>query len=84
MKPQLLLIYLLALSACSEAPKYQIVFSHQDTCRIIINDLQFERANNTERPCMREPKTGTPQIVTVNFLSESCNAYRYRDRKSVV
>ena len=68
---------LLALSACSEPPKHQIVFSHEDTCKIIINDLQYGQANETERPCTRESASGATQTVTVNFLSETCNAYRY-------
>ena len=65
------------LSACSEPPKHQIVFVFEDTCKIIINDLQYGQANDTERPCSQE-KTGTAiSAVTVNFLSETCNAYRY-------
>ena len=66
------------LSACSEPPKHQIVFTHEDTCKIIINDLQYDQANQTERHCLREPASGPVQAVTVNFLSETCNAYRYR------
>ena len=66
------------LSACSEPPKHQIVFTHDDTCKIIINDLQYGQANETERHCVREPASGPVQAVTVNFLSETCNAYRYR------
>ncbi|MFY8060642.1 MAG: hypothetical protein ACOVMK_03785 [Arenimonas sp.] len=65
------------LSACSEPPKHQIVFTHEDTCKIIINDLQYGQANETERHCVREPASGPVQAVTVNFLSETCNAYRY-------
>lgn len=65
------------LTACSEPPKHQIVFVLNDTCKIIINDLQYGQANETERPCSQE-KTGTAiSAVTVNFLSETCNAYRY-------
>ena len=68
---------LILLAACSEPPKHQIVFTHDDTCKIIINDLQFDQANNTERPCNRETENGQVRAVTVNFLSETCNAYRY-------
>jgi hypothetical protein len=65
------------LAACSEPPKHQIVFTHDDTCKIIINDLQYGQANETERHCVRELASGTTKAVTVNFLSETCNAYRY-------
>jgi hypothetical protein len=65
------------LTACSEPPKHQIVFVFDDTCKIIINDLQYGQANDTERPCARKPASGQAQTVTVNFLSETCNAYRY-------
>lgn len=65
------------LGACSEPPKHQIVFVFDDTCKIVINDLQYGQANDTERPCTREPASGQAQTVTVNFLSETCNAYRY-------
>ena len=65
------------LGACSEPPKHQIVFTHEDTCKIIINDLQYGQANDPERPCSREPAQGAVSTVTVNFLSETCNAYRY-------
>jgi hypothetical protein len=65
------------LAACSEPPKHQIVFSHEDTCKIIINDLQYGPANDTERPCKRETENGKVSAVTVNFLSETCNVYRY-------
>jgi hypothetical protein len=65
------------LTACGEPPKHQIVFVLNDTCKIIIYDLQYGQANATERPCSQE-KTGTAiSAVTVNFLSETCNAYRY-------
>jgi len=78
MKTALGLIALLILSACSEPPKHQIVFTHEDTCKIIINDLQFGQANDTERPCAIETDATTKEkFVTVNFLSETCNAYRY-------
>lgn len=78
MKIFITLIALLVLSACSEPPKHQIVFTHDDTCKIIINDLQFGQANDTERPCAIETDASTKEkIVTVNFLSETCNAYRY-------
>ncbi len=71
----------LALAACSEPPKHQITFSHEGTCRIIINDLQFGQANETDRPCGIETDAATQEkIVSVNFLSETCNAYRYRYR----
>lgn len=65
------------LAGCNEAPKHQIVFTHDDTCKIIINDLQYDQANSTERPCTRESQNGATSAVTVNFLSETCNAYRY-------
>ncbi len=71
------LAVLLALSACSEPPKHQIVFTHEDTCRIQINDLQYGQANDTDRPCQRITEDGDTVAVTVNFLSETCNAYRY-------
>ena len=67
------------LTACSEPPKHQIVFVLDDTCKIIINDLQFGQANDTDRPCGIETDAATQEkIVSVNFLSETCNAYRYR------
>jgi len=69
---------LLALAGCSEPPKHQIVFTHQDTCKIIINDLQYGQANDTERACQKIVENGKLVAVTVNFLSETCNAYRYR------
>ena len=79
MKIVLIVMATLALSACSEAPKHQITFSHEGTCRIIINDLQFGQANETDRPCGIETDAATQEkIVSVNFLSETCNAYRYR------
>lgn len=65
------------LGACSEPPKHQIVFVFDDTCKILIHDLQYGQANDTERPCTREPASGQTQTVTVNFLSGTCNAYRY-------
>lgn len=69
----------LALAACSEPPKQQITFTHDDTCRISINDLQFVQANETDRPCRMETDAVTQEkIISVNFLSETCNAYRYR------
>jgi hypothetical protein len=71
------LALLCLLAACSEPPKRQIVFTHDDTCKIIINDLQYEQANNTERPCTQEKSGAAVTAVTVNFLSETCNAYRY-------
>lgn len=78
MKIIITLIALLALTACSETPKHQIVFTQDDTCNIIINDLQFGQANDTERPCTIETDVSTKEkIITVNFLSETCNAYRY-------
>lgn len=70
-------VCLCLLVACSVPPKHQIVFTHNDTCKIIINDLQYDQANNTERPCQRESQNGVVQAVSVNFLSETCNAYRY-------
>lgn len=73
-----LAIVLVGLTACSEPPKHQIVFSDESTCRIVVNDLQYGAANDTERPCAIE--TGPADDVktaTVNFLSEKCNAYRY-------
>lgn len=73
-----LAIVLVGLTACSEPPKHQIVFSDASTCRIVVNDLQYGAANDTERPCAIE--TGPADDVkaaTVNFLSEKCNAYRY-------
>lgn len=79
MKIAISLIAALTLSACTEAPKHQINFSHDDTCRISINDLQFGQANDTDRPCAMETDAATQEkIVTVNFLSETCNAYRFR------
>jgi hypothetical protein len=78
MKTIITLIALLVLSACSEPPKHQIVFTHDDTCKIIINDLQFGQANDTERPCAIETDANTKEkFITINFLSETCNAYRY-------
>ena len=71
------LAVLALLSACAEPPKHQIVFSHDDTCKIIINDLQYGQANETERPCALEMDQGAVKAVSVNFLSETCNAYRY-------
>lgn len=66
------------LAACSEPAKHQIVFSDDSTCKIIINDLQYGNANETERPCALEyGKAGDVKTATVNFLSEKCNAYRY-------
>ena len=65
------------LSACRVPPKHRIVFVFDDTCRIVIDDLQYAQANNTERPCNREMANGQTRTVTVNFLSETCNAYRY-------
>jgi hypothetical protein len=66
------------LAACSEPAKHQIAFSDDSTCRIIINDLQYGMANETERPCALEYGTaGEVKTATVNFLSEKCNAYRY-------
>ncbi len=79
MKIIITLIALLLLSACAEPPKYQIDFTHSGTCRISINDLQFGQANDTDRPCSVETDAATQEkIVSVNFLSETCNAYRYR------
>ena len=79
MKIVFIVMATLALAACSEAPKHQIVFTQSDTCRIIINDLQFGQANETERPCGIETDAVTQEkIISVNFLSETCNAYRYR------
>ena len=71
------LTVLALLSACAEPPKHQIVFTHEDTCKIIINDLQYGQANETERPCVLEMEQGAVKAVSVNFLSETCNAYRY-------
>ena len=76
MKILIMLASLLTLSACNEAPKYQIVFTYEDTCRIIINDLQYGQANEMERYCTRETISDT-EIISINFLSETCNAYRY-------
>lgn len=76
MKILIIFTSLLTLSACNEAPKHQIVFTHEDTCRIIINDLQYGQANETERYCKFE-KDGDNKIISINFLSETCNAYRY-------
>lgn len=76
MKIMIMFACLLSLSACKEAPKHQIVFTHSDTCRIMINDLQFGQANETDRYCKLE-KDGDTKIISVNFLSETCNAYRY-------
>lgn len=81
MKPFITLGALLVLASCSEAPKYQIVFTHNDTCRIMINDLQFGQANETDRYCKLE-KDGDTKIISVNFLSETCNAYRYSFKES--
>lgn len=79
MKIVFTLITVLALVGCSEPPKHQIVFTHSGTCRISINDLQFGQANDTDRPCSVETDAATQEkIVSVNFLSETCNAYRYR------
>ncbi len=73
-----LLTGMLLMTGCSEPAKHQIVFSHEDTCNIVINDLQFVQANDTQRPCTIETDASTKEkIVTVNFLSETCNAYRY-------
>jgi len=69
---------LAGLAACSEPPKHQIAFSDDSTCRIVINDLQYGMANDTERPCALEyGPAGEVKTATVNFLSEKCNAYRY-------
>jgi len=69
---------LAGLAACSEPAKHQIVFSDDSTCKIIINDLQYGNANETERPCALEyGPDGKVKTATVNFLSEKCNAYRY-------
>jgi hypothetical protein len=77
-------LYLLAfaaltgLTACSEPARHQIIFSDESTCKIIINDLQYGNANETERPCALEYGTsGAVKAATVNFLSEKCNVYRY-------
>ncbi len=79
MKIIIIVMATLILAACSEPPKQQIVFTHNDTCRISINDLQFGQANETDRPCNIETDAATQEkIVSVNFLSETCNAYRYR------
>ncbi len=78
MKPIIYIIVTLILTACTEPAKHQIVFTHDDTCKIIINDLQFGQANDSERPCNIETDSTTQmKIVSVNFLSETCNAYRY-------
>jgi hypothetical protein len=69
---------LAGLAACSESAKHQIIFSDDSTCKIIINDLQYGNANETERPCALEyGPAGKVKTATVNFLSEKCNAYRY-------
>jgi hypothetical protein len=69
---------LTGLAACSEPAKHQIIFSDESTCKIIINDLQYGNANETERPCALEYGTsGEVKAATVNFLSEKCNVYRY-------
>ncbi len=81
MKILILFTSLLTLSACNEAPKHQIVFTHEDTCRIIINDLQFGQANETDRYCKLEKESGG-KIISINFLSETCNAYRYRFKEA--
>jgi hypothetical protein len=66
------------LTACSEPPKHQIVFSDASTCRIVVNDLQYGAANETDRPCAIEYGAADEvKAATVNFLSEKCNAYRY-------
>jgi hypothetical protein len=73
-----LLFVTVGLAACSEPAKHQIAFSDDSTCRIIINDLQYGKVNETERPCALEYGTaGEVKTATVNFLSEKCNAYRY-------
>lgn len=77
-KRHALLFAIAGLTACSEPAKHQIVFSDESTCRIVINDLQYGTANETERPCAIEPGSeGEVKAATVNFLSEKCNAYRY-------
>jgi hypothetical protein len=69
---------LAGLTACSVPAKHQIIFSDESTCKIIINDLQYGNANETERPCAIEYGTsGAVKAATVNFLSEKCNVYRY-------
>ncbi|HWR96336.1 MAG TPA: hypothetical protein VN248_06380 [Arenimonas sp.] len=79
MRTFLALVFVVAgLTACSEPPRHQIVFSDASTCRIVVNDLQYGAANDTERPCAIESAVADDvKAATVNFLSEKCNAYRY-------
>jgi hypothetical protein len=76
MKILIMLVSLLTLNACSETPRNQIVFTGEETCKIIINDLQYGQANEMERYCIRETISDT-EIISINFLSKTCNAYRY-------